>query len=54
MAESTSSVKAPSAVTRTSTTHDAASPGTRARILLVDDDRIILDSLGEFLQLEDY
>ena len=27
---------------------------TRARILVVDDDRIILDSLGEFLRLEGY
>ena len=27
---------------------------TKARILIVDDDRIILESLGEFLQLEGY
>ena len=29
-------------------------PNAKARILVVDDDRIILDSIGEFLRLEGF
>ena len=32
----------------------SATPARSARVLIVDDDRIILESLGEFLRLEEY
>ncbi len=53
MAESTTTVK-PSTVSSKKPAAQGDAPASRGRILLVDDDRIILDSLGEFLRLEGY
>ncbi len=44
----------PVSSTATKTTEESATTRPQARVLLVDDDRIILDSLSEFLRLEGY
>lgn len=53
MTQSTRSSRTSEATYRT-TSAETAPQTAKGRILLVDDDRIILDSLGEFLRLEDY
>ena len=54
MSDATNTAKSTAAVTSRETAGTKADRPAPHRILLVDDDRIIVDSLGEFLRLEGY